>query len=144
MSIKEEKAALRREIKQRIRALSKEDIKSQSISACKLAAGLIAFKNARTILSYRALPGECNPAELVKAAASMGKNVAYPVCGGDGGLELYIPSDGSCFVRGAYGIAEPDRERSETDNDRPDRAYNSARAGLWQGPLQAGTGRRIL
>ena len=46
MSIKEEKAALRREIKQRIRALSKEDIKSQSISACKLAAGLIAFKNA--------------------------------------------------------------------------------------------------
>ena len=57
MSIKEEKAALRREIKQRIRALSKEDIKSQSISACKLATGLIAFKNARTILSYRALPG---------------------------------------------------------------------------------------
>ncbi len=113
MSIKEEKAALRREIKQRIRALSKEDIKSQSISACKLAAGLIAFKNARTILSYRALPGECDPAELVKAAASMGKNVAYPVCSGDGGLELYIPSDGSCFVRGAYGITEPDRERSE-------------------------------
>ena len=100
MSIKEEKAALRREIKQRIRALSKEDIKSQSISACKLATGLIAFKNARTILSYRALPGECDPAELVKAAASMGKNVAYPVCSGDGGLELYIPSDGSCFVRG--------------------------------------------
>ena len=113
MSIKEEKAALRREIKQRIRALSKEDIKSQSISACKLAAGLIAFKNARTILSYRALPGECDPAELVKAAASMGKNVAYPVCSGDGGLELYIHSDGSCFVRGAYGIAEPDRARSE-------------------------------
>ena len=76
MSIKEEKAALRREIKQRIRALSKEDIKSQSISACKLAAGLIAFKNARTILSYRALPGECDPAELVKAAASMGKNAS--------------------------------------------------------------------
>ena len=43
----------------------------------------------------------------------MGKNVAYPVCSGDGGLELYIPSDGSCFVRGAYGITEPDRERSE-------------------------------
>ena len=86
MSIKEEKAALRREIKQRIRALSKENIKSQSISACKLAAGLIAFKNARTILSYRALPGECDPAELVKAAASMGKNVAYPVCSGDDGI----------------------------------------------------------
>jgi 5-formyltetrahydrofolate cyclo-ligase len=113
LSIKEEKAALRREIKQRIRALSKENIKSQSISACKLAVGLIAFKNARTILSYRALPGECDPAELVKAAASMGKNVAYPVCSGDGGLELYIPSDVSCFVKGAYGIAEPDRERSE-------------------------------
>ena len=64
-------------------------------------------------LSYRALPGECDPAELVKAAASMGKNVAYPVCGEKGGLELYIPSDGSCFVKGAYGIAEPDRERSE-------------------------------
>ena len=45
MSIKEEKAALRREIKQRIGALSKEDIKLQSISACKLAAGLTAFKN---------------------------------------------------------------------------------------------------
>ena len=110
MSIKEEKAALRREIKQRIRALSKEEIKRQSASACELAAGLIAFKNARTILSYRALPGECDPAELVKAAASMGKNVAYPVCSGDGGLELYIPSDVSCFVKGAYGIAEPDRE----------------------------------
>ena len=113
MSIKEEKAALRRKIKQRIGALSKEDIKSQSISACKLAAGLIAFKNARTILSYRALPGECDHAELVKAAASMGKNIAYPVCGKNGGLELYIPADEGCFVRGAYGIAEPDRERSE-------------------------------
>lgn len=113
MSIKEEKAALRGEIKRRVAALSKEEIKRQSASACKLAAGLIAFKNARTILSYRALPGECDPAELVKAAASMGKNVAYPVCSGDGGLELYIPSDGSCFVRGAYGITEPDRERSE-------------------------------
>ena len=113
MSIKEEKAALRGEIKRRVAALSKEEIKRQSASACKLAAGLIAFKNARTILSYRALPGECDPAELVKAAASMGKNVAYPVCSGDGGLELYIPSDGSCFVKGAYGIAEPDRERSE-------------------------------
>ena len=112
MSIKEEKAALRGEIKRRVAALSKEEIKRQSASACELAAGLIAFKNARTILSYRALPGECDPAELVKAAASMGKNVAYPVCSENGGLELYIPSDGSCFVKGAYGIAEPDRERS--------------------------------
>ena len=43
MSIKEEKAALRREIKQRIRALSKEEIKRQSASACELAAGLIAI-----------------------------------------------------------------------------------------------------
>lgn len=113
MSIKEEKAALRREIKQRMEALSKENIKLQSISACKPAEGLAAFKNARTILGYRALPGECDPAELVKAAARMGKNIAYPVCGTEGGLELYIPSDESCFVKGAYGIAEPDRERSE-------------------------------
>lgn len=91
MSIKEEKAALRREIKQRIRALSKEDIKSQSISACKLAAGLIAFKNARTILSYRALPGECDPAELVKAAASMGKTSLIPFAAGMAALNCIYP-----------------------------------------------------
>ena len=43
MSIKEEKAALRGEIKRRVAALSKEEIKRQSASACKLAAGLIAI-----------------------------------------------------------------------------------------------------
>ena len=113
MSIKEEKAALRGEIKRRVAALSKEEIKRQSASACKLTAGLAAFKNARTILGYKAMRRECDPAELLKAAESMGKRVAYPVCGENGGLELYIPADEGCFVKGAYGIAEPDRERSE-------------------------------
>lgn len=112
MSVVEEKAALRREIKRRIGALSAEEISAQSASACKLAEGLAAFRDARTILSYKATPGECDPAELVKAAARMGKSVAYPLCAGNGGLELYIPSDEGCFVKGAYGIAEPDRERS--------------------------------
>lgn len=113
MSVKEEKTALRREIKRRIAALAKEEIKRQSASACELAEGLTAFKNARTILGYKAMPGECDPASLVKAAAGMGKSIAYPICGTEGGLELYIPSDESCFVKGAYGITEPDRERSE-------------------------------
>ncbi len=113
MSVREEKAAMRGEIKRRIAALSREEIGRQSASACKLAAGLEEFKSAKAILAYMALPAECDPAELVKIADSMGKSVAYPVCGAGGRLELYIPADEGCFVRGAYGITEPDRERSE-------------------------------
>lgn len=107
-----DKARLRGEIKRRITVLCNEEIAAQSYAACKRAEKLAAFKNAGTILAYRAMKGECDPSELVRAAVELGKTVAYPVCGENKVLELYVPKNDDCFISGAYGIAEPDREGS--------------------------------
>ncbi len=112
MSKADDKVRLRGEIKRRIAALCDEEIAAQSYTACKRAEKLTAFKNAGTILAYMAMRGECDPAELVRAAAELGKTVAYPVCGENKSLELYVPKNDGCFICGAYGIAEPDRKRS--------------------------------
>ena len=106
MDIQREQAALRAEMKSRIAELTPVEIRRQSIAACMRLAQFGAFIKADTVLVYKAMKGECDPALLADIAYGMGKRVAYPRCEGDE-LGLYIADEGQ-FVPGVFGILEPD------------------------------------
>ena len=106
-SLQAEKAVLRRQMRQRLRALPPEQARAESWQACLSLLGLTAFQEAACILAYMALPGECDPALAVEAARSMGKTVAFPRCEEGGELRLWVPSCPEDLQPGRYGIWEP-------------------------------------
>ena len=106
MDIISEKKALRAAIKNRIAAMTREEMRRQSIAVCMRLTQTYEFINANTVLVYSAMKGECDPRLLADIAHGMGKRVAYPKCEGDE-LGLYI-GDESKFIPGAFGIPEPD------------------------------------
>ncbi|MCE5235549.1 MAG: 5-formyltetrahydrofolate cyclo-ligase [Clostridiaceae bacterium] len=113
MTVIEQKKALRDEMRETLKRMSDENRLEQSAAACANVVGLSAFQNAKTVLLYRALPAECDPAAIARAAALSGKRVAYPVCEADNNLSLYVPEDDSAYIRSGYGILEPDKARSQ-------------------------------
>ena len=100
-----EKKAIRTKIRQSIAVLSYEEMERQSAAACEKLIGNKSFAEAKTVLVYSAVRGECDPARIADAAAKMGKRVAYPKCCGDD-LALYIANQSQLSI-GAYGILEP-------------------------------------
>ena len=103
MELKAEKKALRKQIKETLAALSKEEIARQSMAVCEKVEAMDVFKKAKTVLTYMAMPKECDPQYIDFS----GKTVAYPLCVEGGRLEVYVPLGEDSFARGAYGITEP-------------------------------------
>lgn len=108
----QQKAALRAAMREALRAMSEESRREQSEAACKVVLALEAFQRAKTVLLYRALPIECNPAAIAAAAQGLGKRVAYPVCGEGRTLGFYVPQSEDAFLPASFGILEPDTSRS--------------------------------
>lgn len=75
---------------------------------CAHIEGSAVFQNAKMLLTYRAMPEEAD----LSALAMHGKTAAYPRCTGPGLMEARVPIGGA-FIRGAFGIWEPDPARSE-------------------------------
>lgn len=113
MDILGEKAALRAEVKNRISAMSPEEMLRQSVAVCMRMAQSSEFINADTVLVYSAKKGECDPRLLAEIACGMGKRVAYPRCEGNE-LGLYI-AEAEQLIPGAYGIQEPDETCQRVD-----------------------------
>ncbi len=109
----EQKAVLRTRIREALQQLNEQSRREQSAAACQNLMHLDAFQSAKTVLVYHALPLECDPSAFASAALACGKRVAYPVCGEERSLLLYVPHDETAFVRGNYGIYEPDPTRSQ-------------------------------
>lgn len=103
MDIKAEKKALRKELKEILAKLDREEINAQSKAVCAKVMELEAFKKANTVLTYMAMPRECDPRYI----EFDGKTVAFPLCIEGGRLEVYVPVDENSFEKGAYGITEP-------------------------------------
>lgn len=68
-----------------------------------------AFRQAETVMLYRAVGAEADLDALTALPAASGKRFAYPVCMGDGHMEAMVPGT---WRLGAYGIPEPDPEGS--------------------------------
>ncbi|MBQ3131067.1 MAG: 5-formyltetrahydrofolate cyclo-ligase [Clostridia bacterium] len=118
MDIKDEKTALRAEMKSRIAAMSHDEMTRQSITACMRLTQSSEFINADTVLVYKAMKGECDPQMLADIAYGMGKRVAYPRCEGSE-LGLYLADEGQ-LVSGVFGILEPDESCQRITIDEVD------------------------
>lgn len=99
-------------IKQLLKGKCTEDLAKASVQASRRLIMLPQFENANTILAYMALPRECDPAYVVGAARDMGIAVAFPLCIDGNRIKICVPFSEDCFVSGAYGITEPDPDRS--------------------------------
>ena len=101
-----EKKDLRKIIRERKKAYTKEQLDSMSVDICK---GLMmdgAWRAAGIVLLYHALPDEVSTDMLIHSAEMMDKVILLPVVVGDD-LELRIYEGPSSLKVGAYGIMEP-------------------------------------
>ena len=85
------------------RALSAEERRAYSAAICNRLLELPELREARTILSYRALADE---ADLRALEGELKARIAYPRCLDGGEMEARAPT--GPWRRGAYGIEEPD------------------------------------
>lgn len=110
--IAEKKAALRRALRSKRRALESAEAVSASRAVCERLVELKAFSDAELILAYMASKNELDVSYAVDKAIQLGKRVAFPLCLDNGGLRLLVPNDKNAFTVGSYGILEPDTTRS--------------------------------
>ena len=87
----------------RRRALSDAERQAFSAAICKRLLTLPEIRAAGTILSYRALPDEADPAAL---ETELSARFAFPLCRGKGQMEARVPT--GALRRGPFGIEEPD------------------------------------
>ena len=99
-------------IKQLLKGKSTEEFLEASVLASQRLISLPQFENANAFLAYMALPRECDPSEVVKKAREIGIAVAFPLCVDGNRIKICVPYSEECFVTGAYGITEPDPDRS--------------------------------
>lgn len=90
------------------RSLSAEEREARSAAICERLLRLPEVREAKTVLSYQALPDEV---DLRALEAALDCRIAYPRCLGEGLMEARVPT--GPLKPGPYGIREPDPEASE-------------------------------
>ena len=109
-AVRAAKDALRKRVRQIRRAMTAEERAEKSARAAERIAALAVWQEAENILVYQSLPEELSLEPLIRRGASAGKRFVYPVCVSGGGMKAMRPG---AWRRGAFGILEPDPERSE-------------------------------
>ncbi|MBQ9833363.1 MAG: 5-formyltetrahydrofolate cyclo-ligase [Clostridia bacterium] len=97
----------RAKVKERLAQMSAEEKRKKSYEACMNVIKSSEFASAHTIMVYKAMKNECDPALIAEAAVKMGKTVAYPLCCENNTLKVLTPKTENAFTMGAYGISEP-------------------------------------
>ena len=99
-------------IKSLLKTKTAEELQNSSALCAKRLINLPQFKEANTILAYKAMRRECDPDLIVHEAKGLGIAVAFPLCIEGNRIKICVPYDESAFVTGAYGITEPDPDKS--------------------------------
>lgn len=140
MTIAEQKAEIRRKLRSMRREQDRNVAAEASDLICKRVMALEEYRNSSVILAYMAARGEVDVEAIVRDAVLSGKKAAFPLCTENGGLRLLIPESSDSFSVGAYGILEPNPEKSmEISPDEldliivPAVAYTECCARLGQG-----------
>ena len=111
-SIKEAKAAMRREMRDRLRAMGPALRAEASLVICQAAANLPAFKSARCVAMFAPLPSEPDVHPLIEEAWAQGKRVVLPLMIKQGlvaELDWHeVTSWDDVVVPGPCGVREPD------------------------------------
>jgi 5-formyltetrahydrofolate cyclo-ligase len=107
-TIAEQKAALRKEIRQRIRELDSAAARASSDAICKQATENIGeYAAAKTLFCFVGTKMEIDTVPIILDALGEGKTVAVPLCVGDGIMEARRITGMDDLEEGAYGILEP-------------------------------------
>ena len=104
------KKELRRKFRQAREALTAEEAAEKSARIAGRIAGMREFREASTVLLYRAVPGEPDLQALIRHPASAGKRFAFPVCVSRTEMKAMVPGG---WRQGMFRIPEPDPESSE-------------------------------
>ena len=110
-NIRTKKALIRKEILAKRRGLTQEECAYKSQKICDRFLSSDEYKNAATILLYKAYNNEVDTDPIFEKAHADGKTVAYPlsrILGGEPTLDFYIIEDNNMFKAGYKGISEPD------------------------------------
>lgn len=105
------KSNIRKEKCAKRRALVSDILRERSEIICKKILESDFYKSAKNILIYNAINGEV-VLDLIAADAKGVKRIAYPVCLDKTTMEAYVPSAETSYIKGAYGIKEPDLNKS--------------------------------
>ena len=112
MTLAEQKQSQRKTGIAARKALTPEKRTAANAVLCARVAALPCFRDAQTLLLYAAFGGEADLAALAETAQSLGKTVAYPICGENFSLTAAVPGEDGWEV-GAYGIRTPILNRAE-------------------------------
>ena len=131
-----EKSDIRREVRQRIKALSPEERLAEARSIFGRVEALDSFQCAECVAAFVAMPDEVPTKEVLGRWLDMGKRVVVPRVEGD--IMRFYDYSPERIVVGAYGIEEPvgDKEVAPSEIDLiivPARAFTLAGARLGRG-----------
>ena len=117
MTIAEEKALLRREMRARSHALP--DGQRAAADAAIRAAVLASdpYRAAESVFAYLGVGWEIETLPLLRRILADGKRLALPLCVSPHEMEPRLVSDLGCLVPGAYGIPEPPAEAPRLSAD---------------------------
>ncbi len=101
-----DKTALRKEIKEKKRAMTEQEIVSASERLGALFVASHAYQKAKTIYGYLPYNQEVRTVPMLQRALDDGKRVAVPKCYGDEMRFIYL-EDLSLVEKGYCGIPEP-------------------------------------
>lgn len=101
-----DKTALRREIREKKRAMTEEEIRSRSARLGELFVQSQSYRNAKTIYGYLPYNQEVRTIPILEQALRDGKKVAVPKVYGDTMKFIYL-EDLSQVGKGYAGIPEP-------------------------------------
>ncbi len=114
VNLKQQKNELREHYKQIRLKMTAEEKRRLDEKITNRLAGLWAFRECETFLTFVSKPIEVNTSGIINAAFRLGKRVAVPRCvAGTREMEFYFISSYDDLVPGAYGLSEPDPERCE-------------------------------
>ena len=111
-----DKKALRREIRDKKRAMSEAEIEARSARLGELFARTEAYKNARTVYGYMPYNQEVRTVPILEQAIRDGKRVAVPKVYGDIMKFIYI-ADLSAVEKSDMGIPEPIADEPVADDE---------------------------
>ena len=100
-----EKSDIRREVRQRIKALSPEERMAEARSIFDRVEALDSFHKAQCVAAFVAMPDEVPTKEILGRWLKLGKRIVVPRVEGD--IMRFYDYSPDRIVVGAYGIEEP-------------------------------------
>ncbi|MGB2705256.1 MAG: 5-formyltetrahydrofolate cyclo-ligase [Candidatus Omnitrophota bacterium] len=113
------KKQIRKEILDKLETQAGEEALRKSRIIQKKLFSLPEFKKAKIVMFYASKPNEVNTCEMIDEALKTGKRVALPRCASQ---KTFVPKEISNrhtdLEKGAYGIYEPRKQKSDVEPGR--------------------------